>query len=78
MFLFHVTIYFMYDNFTCVHILHSYVTFMNFYILTIDLCINVASDQIISFPMFSESRLMLVPKFTYNVFSPVIVNEGVE
>ncbi len=54
--------------------LHSYVTFMNFYILIIDLCINVASDQIISFPMFSESRLMLVPKLAYNVFSPVIVN----
>ncbi len=74
MFLFHMTIYFIYDNFICVHILHRYVTFMNFYILTIDLYSHVASDQIISSPMFSVSRLMLVPTFVYNVFSPVIVN----
>ncbi len=74
MFLFHMTIYFIYDNFICVHILHRYVTFMNFYIWTIDLYSHVASDQIISSPMFSVSRLMLVPTFVYNVFSPVIVN----
>lgn len=38
------------------------------------ICSHVASNGDISIPLFSGARLMLLPEFAYDEFSPVIAD----